>query len=197
MAVHSAFNIAALLPATFTAPGLSEAQFIALRDEFPDCILEYTADGTVIVMPPTDAENSARVVETIRQLANWAVAHGGIVVGPDGGFFLPDGSRRSPDAAWFNAERWQAAKTPDRRFPVFSPDFLIEVRSPEQRARPLREKMEEYIANGVQLAWLIDPLEGTVTIYRRGQAAETLDRPATVAGEGPMNGFVLTLDRIL
>lgn len=198
MAVQTAFNIAALLPATFTAPGLSEAQFLALTSEFPDCMLEYTADGTVIVMPPTDPESSARVFETGRQLGNWAVTQGrGIVIGPDGGFFLRDGSRRSPDAAWFDAARWQAAKTPDRRFPVFAPEFLIEVRSPEQRSRPLREKMEEYMANGVQLAWLIDPMERTVTIYRSGQAPEVLEHPANVAGEGPVEGFVLNLERVL
>jgi Uma2 family endonuclease len=57
--------------------------------------------------------------------------------------------------------------------------------------------MEEYIANGVQLAWLIDPIERTVAIYRPGQAPEILDRPASVAGEGPVDGFVLNLDRIL
>jgi Uma2 family endonuclease len=161
-------------------------------------MLEYTADGTVIVMPPTDPESSARVAETTWQLVNWNKAQGrGIVIGPDGGFFLPNGARRSPGAAWFDAARWQAAKTPDRRFPVFAPEFLIEVRSPEQRARPLREKMEEYIANGVQLAWLIDPIERTVTIYRAGRAPEVLDHPATVAGEGLVEGFVLNLERIL
>jgi Uma2 family endonuclease len=57
--------------------------------------------------------------------------------------------------------------------------------------------MEEYIANGVQLAWLIDPMEHTVTIYRPGRAAEILDRPASVAGEGPVAGFLLSLDGIL
>jgi Uma2 family endonuclease len=197
MAVHTAFNIASVLPAAFTSPGLSEAEFLALCDEFPDCFLEYTADGTVIVMPPTDPESSARVTETVRQLANWAEAHGGIVIGPDGGFFLPDGSRRSPDAAWFDSARWEAAKTPDRRLPVFAPEFLIEIRSPEQRARPLRERMEEYIANGVQLAWLIDPMEHTVAIYRPCRTVEILERPASVAGEGPVDGFVLSLDGIL
>ena len=148
-------------------------------------------------MPPTDPESSARVLETGRQLANWAVGRGGKVIGPDGGFFFRDGSRRSPDAAWFNSARWQAAKTPNLRFPVFAPEFLIEVRSPEQRARPLREKMDEYVANGVQLAWLIDPIEHTVTIYRPGRAAEVLEHPATVAGEGPVDGFVLNLEEIL
>jgi len=198
MAVLATINLDENLPATFTAPGLDEDQFLALCEKYPDCTLEYTSDGTVIVMPPTDPENSERGVEAVRQLANWARAKGpGHVIGPDGGFFFIDGSRRSPDAAWFDDARWQAAKTPGRRFPMFAPDFLIEIRSPSQRARPLREKMEEYISNGVKLAWLIDPVERTVAIYRPGRDPEVLANPTTVAGEGPVEGFVLNLDRIL
>ncbi|HEY1754677.1 MAG TPA: Uma2 family endonuclease [Bryobacteraceae bacterium] len=186
------------LPATLTAPGLSEADFLALAEEFPDCFLEYTPEGTVLITPPTDPETSARIAEVTFQLKQWAKAEGrGIVLGPDGGFFFPDGSRRSPDAAWFNAARWRKSQRPGTRFPTFAPEFLIEVRSPEQRSRPLREKMEEYIANGVQLGWLIDPIARTVEIYRPGHEPEVLDNPATLAGEGPVAGFVLDLNGIL
>ena len=57
MALLTSFRLTDHLPATFTAPGLNEAQFLALCEKYPDCTLEYTADGTVIVMPPTDPEN--------------------------------------------------------------------------------------------------------------------------------------------
>jgi Uma2 family endonuclease len=73
---------------------------------------------------------------------------------------------------------------------------VIEVRSPDDKPRLLREKMEDYMANGVKLAWLVDPLERTVTLYRPGRAPETLANPASVAGEGPVEGFVLDLDRV-
>jgi len=173
------------LPATITAPGLTEAEFLDLCSEFPDCTLEYEADGTVLIMPPTDPETSARVLKVGRRLGDWADRDGrGIVMGPDGGFFFRDGSRRSPDAAWFDSSRWQASKNPQTRFPVFAPEFLIEVRSPGQRAEPLREKMREYMDNGVQLAWLIDPQERTVTIYRPGREPEVLDRPEVGCGRG-------------
>lgn len=198
MPVKTALDIANMLPATFTRPGLTEAEFLAICDEFPDSFLEYTADGEVIIMPPTDPENGERGADAVAQLHNWARKHGsGMVTGPDAGFFLPDGSRRSPDAAWSDRARWKAAKRPGIRFPVFVPDFVIEVRSPKQRGRAQREKMEEYIANGVKLGWLIDPIERTVTIYRPGQAPEILSNPASVPGEGPVAGFVLQLDRIL
>ena len=195
--VLAELHIEDMLPATFTAPGLSEAQFLALCEKFPDALLEYTEDGTVIVMPPTDPESSARVAYVVQKLGEWAEKRGrGIVIGPDGGFFFPRGSRRSPDAAWFDDARWKAAKRPRVRFPVFAPEFLIEVRSHHDRIRVVREKMEEYIANGVQLAWLIDPFQRTVEIYRPGRDPELLSNPKSVAGEGPVKGFVLKLERV-
>lgn len=194
MALQTAADIASRLPATFTAPGLTEEEFLALRDEYPDCFLEYTADGTVIIMPPTDPESGERELEVATQLKSWARQQGRGRVSPSSaGFRFADGSRRSPDAAWYDAERWRQAKKPGMRFPVFAPDFVIEVRSPEDKMRLLREKMEEYIANGVKLAWLIDPRERTVAIYRPGRAPEILANPSSVAGEGPVEGFVLHL----
>jgi Uma2 family endonuclease len=93
-------------------------------------------------MPPTDPESSEHEGAAFAQLWNWAQAQGrGRVSGPSGGFYFADGSRRSPDAAWFDAERWRRAKTPGARFPVFAPDFVIEVRSPNDKPRLLREKI--------------------------------------------------------
>ncbi len=112
-------------------------------------------------------------------------------------FFFANGSRRSPDAAWFDAGRWRKSQKKGTRFPPFAPEFLIEVRSPEQRMRPLREKMEEYIANGVQLGWLIDPIAHSVEIYRPGREPEVLNNPTAVSGEGPVQGFVLDLSGIV
>lgn len=56
--------------------------------------------------------------------------------------------------------------------------------------------MREYIENGVRLAWLIDPLERHVYIYRAGGSTETLENPATVSGEDVLPGFVLDLTEV-
>src|SRR5258708_3175469 len=198
MAVLTALNIAEHLPATLTAPGLREEQFLELCSQFPDAMIEYSSDGTVTIMPPTDPETGKQNVWISHRLVDWANRQGeGSVTGPDASFRLPDGSRRSPDASWFNEARWQQARASGRRYPVFAPEFIIEMRSPQDKIRVLREKMAGYIDNGVQLAWLIDPIEKTVTIYRPGRDPEVLVNPASVAGEGPVEGFVLSLDRIL
>lgn len=195
----NALDIDKMLPATLTWPEMTEAEFVSLCEKFPDALLEYTPDGTILIMPPTDPETGMRSSDIHGQLFVWTRANGGHVIGPDAGFFLPGGSRRSPDAAWFDAARWQEAqqtKRPGTRFPVFAPDFVIEMRSPTDRLSTLREKMAEYLASGVKLGWLIDPEGRTVTIYRQGREAEVLTNPASVTGEGPVAGFVLTLERV-
>jgi Uma2 family endonuclease len=189
-------DLSNLLPASFTAPGLTEADFLALCETFPDAMLEYPPDGTVLVTPPNDLRSSARVAYVVRTLGNWADEHEGIVIGPDGGFRLPGGSRRSPGASWFDDARYRAAERPDVVFPPFAPEFVIEVRSPHDSRRVLQSKMQEYIDNGVQLAWMIDPLERSVEIYRPDREPELVTNPLTVAGEGPVAGFVLDLDRV-
>ena len=55
--------------------------------------------------------------------------------------------------------------------------------------------MKEWIANGPLRGWLIDPQSQSVTIYRPGQELETRTGILHLAGECPMEGFVLELDR--
>jgi Uma2 family endonuclease len=55
--------------------------------------------------------------------------------------------------------------------------------------------MSEWIANGAQLAWLIDPQRKLATIYRPGQEPETRPQPESLEGEGPINGFSLRMHR--
>jgi Uma2 family endonuclease len=192
-------DIAEVLPVTLTKPGLTEDEYFDLCAQFDDFFVEYTADGTVIFMPGTDPKTSDGVGEVNFQLRLWARQDGrGWVSVPDGSFLFPNGARREPDAAWVDDKKWVAAKAkaPGKRVPVFAPEFVIEVRSPEQRVQMQRDKMKEYVENGVLLGWLIDPLERTVAIYRPGREPELLSNPTQVAGEGPIAGFVLQLEHI-
>src|SRR5262245_27152275 len=118
MALQTAIDLTGKLPATFTMPGLSEREFLDLVQEYPDCFLEYTADGTVIIMPPTDPESSEREGEVCVQLFEWGRRNDRGVSGPSAGFYFADGSRRSPSAALFNSERLGQAKSRGTRFPV-------------------------------------------------------------------------------
>ena len=118
-------------------------------------------------------------------------------MGPSGGFILPNGANRSPDAAWLSPEQ-MAALTPEHRkkFLPVCPYFVTEVRSPSDVLKKLQAKMEEYIANGCQLGWLIDPENRQVHIYRPGQEVQILDNPEAVAGDPELPGFVLDLEPV-
>jgi hypothetical protein len=61
----------------------------------------------------------------------------------------------------------------------------------------LQEKMREWLANGAELGWLIDPSRRTVEVYRPGSKhADVLEGITAVYGEGPVGGFVPELARI-
>jgi Uma2 family endonuclease len=125
-------------------------------------------------------------------------AHGtGIGFDSSTGFTLPNGAKRSPDVAWVRRERWEALSEEERdRFPPLCPDFVIELRSRSDPLTPLQEKMAEYIANGAQLGWLIDPGERRLYIYRPEVTPECLEQPEQVSGEPLLPGFELDLREI-
>src|SRR5580693_2480126 len=91
----------ALLPATLTAPPMTDREFADFCAEHPDLFFEMTAEGEILVMPPTFSLTSIRNGEITRQLARWAAEdRRGVVGESSGGFVLPNGARRSPDASW-------------------------------------------------------------------------------------------------
>ena len=188
----------AYLPAILTVGPMTDEAFAHLCAEHPDLELELSADGELIIMPQTYTLTGARNNQISRQLGNWAEGdETGIAFDSSTGWALPNGARRSPDAAWILRQRIQGLDPAvfSRYWPV-CPDFVIELRSQSDRIRALREKMAEWLANGAQLAWLIDPEARKVEIYRPGLQAEMLDGASSVEGEGPVKGFVLNLARV-
>jgi Uma2 family endonuclease len=185
----------AYLPATLTASPMTDEEFVQFCACYPDYAIEMSAEGEIIIMPPSDWLTSARINKISQQLSNWSDAgRRGWVTESSGGFVLPNGARRAPDVAWFPAGKPGLLDRKKRpRFPRFAPDFVVELRSPDDRLSRVRPKMREWVDNGASLAWLVDPERRVVEIYRPGREPETLDNAATVAGEGPVEGFVLDL----
>ncbi|MGB3237759.1 MAG: Uma2 family endonuclease [Geitlerinemataceae cyanobacterium] len=173
-------------------------QFEQLAIVNRDLILERTATGELIVIPPTGGETSNRNQDISGQLWTWnRKTKLGKLFDSSGGFRLPNGANRSPDASWIKLERWEAL-TPKERigFVPLCPDFVVELRSPSDSLKTLREKMQEYRENGVLLGWLIDRQNQKLEIYRQHRDVEVLDRPGRVSGENVLPGFVLDLTEI-
>jgi Uma2 family endonuclease len=159
---------------------------------------EREANGEIIVMSPTGFEGGSVELDVAGELRNWALRDGrGRAVGPNSGCTLPDGSVRAADAAWVSWPRWNSLGGDARKgFAHIVPEFVIEIRSESDRLPPLQAKMEQWMANGAEVAWLIDPIEKAITIYRPGAEPEYFANPTSVQGTGPIVGFELVLSRI-
>ena len=177
---------------------LTEEQFARLCQENPDLRLEVTAQQELVIMAPTGLETGRRNSTLTQRLANWAEANGtGLTFDSSTLFTLPNGAKRSPDASWMRRERWGVLTKEQRGgFARICPDFVVELRSPTDSLTDLLEKMREYIENGAQLGWLIDPLDKRVYVYRPGQPVESLDNPTTLSGDPVLPGFVLSVQEL-
>lgn len=183
------------LPATLTAQPMTDEEFSALCAAHPDLEFEMTAEGELIVMAPNHSDTAAANFDVAGQLRNWARSdRRGIGCDSSGGFVLPNGARRSPDASWTLRERVQRLGMAKRKgFWHLCPDFVIELRSDSDRLKTLQKKMAEYLAQGAQLGWLIDPQHKSVEIFRANGQCEMLTGIDKLHGEHPVAGFVLDL----
>ncbi|MBL8190957.1 MAG: Uma2 family endonuclease [Acidobacteria bacterium] len=176
----------------------TEDTFYELCRQNPDLRLERTAKGEVIVMPPTGGETGSRNSEIARQLGNWKKADGtGAAFDSSTGFKLPNGANRSPDASWITkAKLAQLTLEQKKAFLPLCPDFAIELRSPSDDLDIIKAKMDEYIACGLRLGWLIDPEEKAVYVYRPNVAVQKLQNTLEVSADPELPGFVLDLREI-
>src|SRR5262249_40920683 len=156
----------------------------------------------LVIMGPPGPKTGRRNTILCTDLEIWARKDGkGVTFGPFTVFKLPNGARRGPDASWVRNEQWAALTDEQQeRIAQFCPDFVVELMSETDkrpvRFRMLQAKMDEYMANGAQLAWLIDPFKRKVYIYSPGQPIQTLDNPTTISGEPTLPGFVFSVAQI-
>jgi Uma2 family endonuclease len=171
------------------------AEFVMLNQ---DLNFELSSTGDLIIIPPTTPRSANRNFKLTGALGRWTEDDGtGLGFDSSSLFSLPNGARRSPDVSWVRKERWEALEEKEKEgFSHICPDFVVELRSVSDRLPRLQRKMEEYIANGALLGWLLDPFERKVHIYRPNRPTEVLDDPASVSGDPVLPGFVLDVRAI-
>ena len=178
---------------------LTDEQFYELCQNNHELKFERNAKGELIIMSPVGGESGNRESELIIDLGNWnRQTKLGYTFSSSTVFKLPNSADRSPDASWIKRERWEALPPEQKRkFPPIAPDFVIELRSETDSLKILREKMQEYIEAGVQLAWLINPQQQQVEIYRPQKEVEIRNLPTELSGENILPGFNLNLSLFL
>jgi Uma2 family endonuclease len=159
--------------------------------------IEREANGDIHIKPIPGFRVSSINVKIISKFGKWADTDGRGETLSNAGFSLPDGSMRGAYVAWMHTDKWKRLTERELEgFAPICPDFVIEIVGPYDERLDLRAKMHQWIANGAQVAWLIDPEEKSVTIYRPGDEPEHLVHPTSVQGTGPIAGFELVMSRI-
>jgi len=157
--------------------------------------LERNPDGTILFMALTGGISGENNAELNIDLGIWKRRNGGHIYDSSTGFRLPDGSVRSPDAAWVSEEKYAQISEEDRRkhLPV-APEFVVELMSETDSLREAQNKMLSYIENGVLLGWLINPKMETVYIYRAdGTISKVEGFAQSLSGEQVLVGFEFDL----
>ncbi len=162
-------------PVDFSTVKFTAEQFDRVCEANPDRSFELTAQGVLEIVPPVGVESGNYESELGIDLGVWnRQTRLGKTFSSSTVFTLPNGSKRSPDAAWVELSRWEAVNREERKkFALLVPDFVIELRSATDRLPPLQAKMLEYRDNGVRLGWLINPQDRQVEIYRSEREAST------------------------
>jgi Uma2 family endonuclease len=178
--------------------GLTDEQFVQLCNDNSDLQMELTAQKELIIMAPTGFKTGWRENILATELTIWARRDGtGIVCSSSVLFKLPNTAYRRPDVSWTRKDKLQSFTDEElEKFGQFCPNFVAEIRSPSNTVKELQAKMVEYIANGAELGWLIDPFDTAVYIYRPGKPVEHLQNPTNISGDPILTGFVFNVAEI-
>lgn len=149
----------------------------------------FELDGGVLVREPRPGgAHGGAVINIGFALRRYADGQGGAVVSETG--FVLDRAReivRGPDVAWLRPGR-VAYRLPDG-FIEGAPDLAVEVLSPSNRARDIREKVAQYIDAGAAAVWVVDPRAETVTVHAAGRPERTLGSDHLLDGDDVLPGF--------
>ena len=178
---------------------VTDEELMKLSSKNSQLRFERNADGTLVTMAPTGGISGNREAKAIAYLLTWVESNNlGEVFSSSCGFKLNNGAVRSPDAAFVAKDNlpvnWDAKED---SFLNLAPDFVIEIRSKTDSLDILKEKMQEYLANGVKLAWLIDRYNQQALVYRRDGSITQYPPDATLSGEDVVKGFQLKLRSLL
>jgi Uma2 family endonuclease len=146
--------------------------------------------GEVIELPPPMKRHGIVTLNVGRLLSNFTIARNkGYVTCNDAGVILerdPD-TVRGPDVAVYeDAESFEETHP---KYGEVPPRLAVEVLSPNDRADRTQRKITDYLRNGVELVWVVDVEDRTVTVYRPDNGPRVLREADESTGEKVLPGF--------
>ncbi len=178
-------------------PPMTDEEFETFCLQNPDLHIEQDKHGNIIIMSPVSYDSGNYESEIGIDLGIWnRKTKLGKTSSPSTLFILPDSEKRMPDAAWVSLEKHQKLnKWQRKKFAHVVPDFIIEVRSPSDDLKALKDKIQNvWIANGVRLAWLLDIEAETAWVFSpNNEPKEVKGLDNVLSGEDVLPGFTFDL----
>lgn len=146
--------------------------------------------GEVIELPAPMKPHGFVCIRVGQALMAYADQRGfGYVTCNDSGVILerdPD-TVRGPDVAFYEDANTYAELHP--KYGEVPPRLAVEVLSPSDRIGKVMRKIMDYLRNGVELVWLIDPETRNVTVHRPGKEPYVVEENQELTGEEVLPGF--------
>jgi Uma2 family endonuclease len=153
--------------------------------------------GELIMMSPAGARHGRIVANITGPLIVFVKQKAlGRVYGAETGFWIgrkPD-TVRAPDVAFVSNDR--LGGEPERGFFEGPPDLAVEVLLPEDRPGEVAAKVQDWLAAGCRLVWVVDPQTQSVPIHRHGGTGVVLGAEDQLGGEDLVPGFTLPVTEI-
>jgi len=146
--------------------------------------------GRVIPMSFPGMEHGVIAVRIAARLLSYVEEHALGFVTNETGFILardPD-TVRGPDVSFVSFERMAGQALPEKWL-QFSPDLAVEVISPSERPRQIREKVQDWFAGGSRRVWLVCPRTRNVYVLRSPTEVQILGPGDTLSGDDVLPGF--------
>lgn len=169
---------------------ISADQFFLMPDP-PNGAKQELVRGEVVTMTGPGFLHGLTCSKIDRRIGRFVDEHDiGWIVTNDTGVITerdPD-TVRGADVAFWRKDR---IKEPMVGYPPVPPDLAVEVLSPSNTRKEIREKFEEYFACGVRMVWVVAPEDRTVTIYQTPDQGLVLhdSKNAKVHGGDVLPGF--------
>ncbi|MEQ8471843.1 MAG: Uma2 family endonuclease [Marinoscillum sp.] len=178
----------------------SNDEFFDFCQKNPELKIERDHFFNLIIMSPTGSLSGFFNGQILLKLGIWNESNKlGKVFDSSSGFILPDNSVRSPDVSWVSNQQWdKLTRVQKMKFAPVCPEFVVELKSPSDSLKELKEKMETYASNGVKLGWLIDLEAQAVHLYdSKGFIKLVEGFSNNLSGESVLPGFELDLKFLL
>jgi Uma2 family endonuclease len=155
--------------------------------------------GTLLMMSPASPVQGRYAARITAALVAYLDEHDlGEVYTAEPGFKLqsaPQETVRCPDVAFVRRERIPHAAQ-QAGFWELAPDLAVEIISPSETAAYVQEKVQDYLAAGTRIVWLVYPTTQTVIEYRGDGSIRQIGSDGSLEGGDVLPGLRYPLQRL-